>query len=302
MAYAGIAGMPPQAGLYTLVVSLLVYALLGTARHLSVGPTSATAALLASSVASALVATAAATASDPQTYYTYGTAFVLVTGLVFLATGLARLGFITQVLSKPVMDGFVMVLAIFVAVGQPSKLFGVPKPDGNTVDKLLGIIKELPEANWITFVVGALALAVLFLLPRLSKKLPAGLIVLFAAIIASSALNLNGTYGVDVVGTLPQGLPAPTFPRLPITTYLAMVLPAIGVLLVAFSEAVGVAHEFADKHGYEVDADQELNAHAVTNLASALFGGMIAAAACRPRRLRRARAPAARWRTWWPGS
>ena len=276
MAYAGIAGLPPQAGLYTLVAALLVYALLGTSRHLVVQATSASAALLASSVAAALVASAAAVSSDPETYQAYATAFVLVTGVVFLAAGLARLGFITQFLSKPVMSGFVMGLAIFVAVGQLNKLFGVPKPEGNTVEKLLGIIEEMPQANWVTFVIGASALALLFLLPRLNKKIPAGLVVLFGAIGVSLVLNLSGNYGVEVVGTLPQGLPSLTIPKVPLTTYLAMVLPAIGVLLVAFSEALGVAHEFAEKHGYEVNADQELNAHAVANLVSALFGGMIA--------------------------
>jgi SulP family sulfate permease len=276
MAYAGIAGLPPQAGLYTLLAALLAYALLGTSRHLVVQATSATAALLASSVAAALVATAAATAADPETYQAYASAFVLVTGLVFLGAGLARLGFITQFLSKPVMDGFVMGLAIFVAVGQLNKLFGVPKPEGNTLAKLLGIIKELPQANWVTFAVGAIALALLFLLPRWNKKIPAGLVVLFAAIGLSAVLDLPGKYGVEIVGKLPQGLPSFAFPRVPFTTYLAMILPAIGVLLVAYSEALGVAHEFAEKHGYEVNADQELNAHAVANLASALFGGMIA--------------------------
>jgi high affinity sulfate transporter 1 len=277
MAYAGIAGLPPEAGLYTLLAALLVYALLGTSRHLVVQATSATAALLASSVAAALVATAAANASDPETYQTYASAFVLVTGLVFLAAGIARLGFITQFLSRPVMNGFVMGIAIFVAVGQLNKLFGVPKPEGNTVEKLIGILKELPQANWATFVVGAVALALLFLLPRLSKKLPAGLIVLFGAIIVSSLLDLEGKYGVEIVGTLPQGLPSLTIPQVPFTTYLAMVLPAMGVLLVAYSEALGVAHEFGEKHGYEVDANQELNAHALANLVSGLFGGMLAA-------------------------
>jgi len=277
MAYAGIAGLPPQAGLYTLLAALFVYALLGTSRHLVVQATSATAALLASAVAAALVATAAANASDPATYQVYASAFVLVTGLVFLVAGLAKLGFITQFLSKPVMDGFVMGLAIFVAVGQLNKLFGVEKPEGNTVEKLLGIIQELPEANWVAFAVGAAALALLFLLPRWNKKIPAGLVVLFGAIGLSAVLDLNGNYGVEIVGTLPQGLPTLTFPQVPITTYLAMVLPAMGVLLVAYSEALGVAHEFAEKHGYEVDANQELNAHAAANLVSALFGGMLAA-------------------------
>ena len=277
MAYAGIAGLPPQAGLYTLLASLIVYALLGTSRHLVVQATSATAALLASSVAAALIATAAANASAPETYQAYASAFVLVTGLVFLVAGLARLGFITQFLSKPVMNGFVMGIAIFVAVGQLNKLFGVPKPEGNTVEKLLGIIKELPQANWVTFAVGAVALALLFVLPRINKKIPAGLVVLFGAIGLSAVLDLHGKYGVEIVGTLPQGLPSLAFPQVPLTTYLAMILPAMGVLLVAYSEALGVAHEFAEKHGYEVNANQELNAHALANLVSALFGGMLAA-------------------------
>lgn len=276
MAYAGIAGLPPEAGLYTLTVSLLVYALLGTSRHLSVGGTSATAALLASSVAAALVASAFATVSDPQTYQAYATAFVLVTGVVFLVAGVARLGFITQFLSKPVMDGFIVGLAVFVSVGQLNKLFGVEKPAGNTIEKLIGIIRELPEANLATFAAGALALTALALLPRLDRRIPAGLVVLFGAIALSAALGLTD-YGVAVVGSIPQGLPSPALPAVPLEDLLAMVLPAIGVLLVAFSESLAVAHEFAEKHGYEVDSDQELNAHAVVNLGSGLFGGMLAA-------------------------
>ena len=138
MAYAGIADLPAQAGMYTLVVSLLIYALMGTSRHLSVGPTSATSALLASSVAAAVVtATVVDGANDDQTYQAHAAAFVLVTGIVFLVAGMLKLGFITQFLSKPVMDGFVMGLAVFVAVGQLNKLFGVPKPEGNTVQQVL---------------------------------------------------------------------------------------------------------------------------------------------------------------------
>jgi SulP family sulfate permease len=274
MAYAGIAGLPPQAGLYTLVASLLVYALLGTARHLSVQATSATAALLATSVATAVAAAGAA--SDPHTYAAYAAGFVLVTGAVFLAAGMARLGFITQFLSKPVMDGFVVGLAIFVTVGQLPKLFGVEKPEGNTIEKLVGTIKELPLADWTGFSVGAAALALLFLLPRLSRRIPAGLVVLFGAIALSAALDLEGAYGVAVVGALPQGLPMPALPDVPLSALAGMVVTAIGVLLVAYSEALGVAHEFAEKHGYEVEANQELNAHGAVNLVSGLLGGMIA--------------------------
>ena len=162
-------------------------------------------------------------------------------GIVFLIAGVAKLGFITQFLSKPVMDGFVVGLALFVMVGQLNKLFGVAKPEGNTIEKFVGILKQLPEANWITFAVGITALALLFLLPRWNKKIPGGLVVLFGAIALSKALDLEGKYGVEVVGTLPQGLPSLVLPVVPLTTYLAMVLPAIGVLLLAFSEALGVS-------------------------------------------------------------
>lgn len=272
MAYAGIAGLPPQAGLYTLLASLLVYALFGSSRHLAVGATSATAALIAGTV----VALGAST-SDMATYQAYAIALVLVIGVVFLVAGLARLGFITQFLSKPVMDGFVFGLAFFVGVGQLNKLFGVEKGEGNVLEKLFYVIKQLPEANWVTFAVGASALALLFLLPRWNKKIPAGLVVLFGYIALSSVLNLNANYGVDVAGKLPQGLPAISLPKVPVATMMAMILPAIGIFLMAYSESLGVAREFAEKHGYEVDADQELKAHAFANLVSSLFGGMIAA-------------------------
>jgi len=215
MAYAGIAGLPPQAGLYTLLASMLIYALFGTSRHLSLGGTSAGAALLASSVAAALVASAGADRSDPATYQTYAAAFVLVVGLVFLLSGIARMGYVTQFLSKPVMEGFVVGLATFVAVGQLYKILGVPRPEGNTVEKLFQTLGGLPEANWVTFAMGAGSLALLFLLPMLSKRIPAGLVVLFGAIGLSSALDLAGTYGVEVVGQLPGGVPARRLARVP---------------------------------------------------------------------------------------
>jgi high affinity sulfate transporter 1 len=272
MAYAGIADLPPQAGLYTLVASLLVYALFGSSRHLSVGATSATAALIASTVVALGVTT-----GDMATYQAYAAMLVLVIGVIFLVAGLARLGWVTQFLSKPVMDGFVVGLAIFVAVGQLNKLFGVEKGAGNVFQKLFAVIKQLPDTNWVTLIVGASALALLFLLPHWNKKIPAGLVVLFGSIALSTVFNLNANYDVDVAGTLPQGLPSISLPKVSLDAIFEMILPAIGIFLVAYSEALGVAREFAEKHHYEVDADQELNAHAFANLASGLFGGMIAA-------------------------
>lgn len=271
MAYAGIAGIPAQAGLYTLVASLLVYALFGTSRHLAVGPTSATAALLAATVASVGVA------SGSSSYGATAAALVLVVAALFFIAGAARLGFITQFLSKPVMDGFILGLALFVAVGQLNKLFGVSKGEGNTVQKFAHVVGELRDANAATVLISIAALALLFGLPRISRSLPAGLIVLFGSIAVSSFLDLAGSHDVAVAGTLPQGLPSPAWPDVAASTWLALVPSAIGIVLVAYSEALGVAHEFADKHGYDIDADQELTAHGAANLLSGLLGGMIAA-------------------------
>ena len=285
MAYAGVAGLPPQFGLYTLVVSLLLYAILGTSRHLIVQPTSATAALVASSVTAVMVAAgivANGADIDPAMYQQYAIAFTLVVGAVFLVAGLARLGFVTQFLSKPVVDGFVTGLAVFVMVGQLNKLFGVEKPAGNTVQKFFGILRELPQANWVTFALGAVGLLILILLPRWKKKIPAGLIVLFGSIALSAALNLNANFGVEVVGELPQGLPSFGLPDVSWTALPLMIVPAIGVLLVAFSQTLGVEHQYADEHNYEIEPNQELNASAVINLASGLFGGQIAGGSMAP--------------------
>ena len=219
---------------------------------------------------------------DPVVYQQYALAFTLVVGVVFLIAGVARLGFITQFLSKPVLDGFVTGLAIFVMVGQLYKLFGVPKPAGNTVQKFFETLRELPEANWITFAVGASALALLILIPRWNKKIPAGLIVLFGSIVLSAALSLNATFGVEVVGVLPQGLPSFGVPSVSWEVLPLMIAPAIGVLLVSFSQSLGVAQDYADKHGYEIDANQELNSFAVVNLATGLFGGQIAGGSMAP--------------------
>ena len=202
-------------------------------------------------------------------------AAVLASWVAFGVAGLARLGFITQFLSKPVIDGFVTGLALYVAIGQLNKLFGVEKGTGNSFQKLFHVIASLPEANWITFAVGASALALLFVLPRISKRIPAGLVVLFLYILVSYLLDLSGSHGVEVVGALPAGLPSFTVPHLPASAILDLVLPAFGIVLVVYSQGIGVAREFAEKHGYEVDANQELRAYGVSNLFSGFLGGMI---------------------------
>lgn len=270
MAYAGIAGLPAQAGLYTILAALVVYAVLGTSRHLVVSATSATSVLLGSTVLALHPADAAA-------YAAYAAGLVLLLGAMLVLAGIARLGFIAQFLSRPVMDGFILGLAVFVVVGQLNKLFGVSKGSGNSVAKLWHVLRELGSANWWAFAVGAVALVALFTLPRISRRLPVGLVVLAASILVSAGLDLEGRHGVDVVGTLPQGLPHLGLPHLGADSFWVLAPAAAGILLVSYSEALGVASTFATRHAYEIDPDQELLAFGGANLASGALGGMVAA-------------------------
>ncbi|WP_322938390.1 SulP family inorganic anion transporter [Nocardioides bizhenqiangii] len=269
MAYAGIAGLPPEAGLYTAMGGLIAYAVFGSSRQLVVVGTSATAALLAGTVV-------ALKPEDAETYAAYAAALVLLVGVLFVLAGLAKLGFIAQFLSRPVMEGFVLGLAIFVAVGQLNKLFGVEKGEGNVPRKLWHVVTQLDEANWWSFAVGIAALAALFILPRISKALPGGLVVLAGGILLSAVLDLSGNHGVEVVGTLPSGLPSPGIPQVDAGVLWTLVPAAIGILLVSYSEALGVAGSLANKHGYDIDPNQELLALGAANLSSGSLGGLVA--------------------------
>jgi len=266
IAYAGLAGVPPQAGLYTLLVMPAAYALLGTSRHVVAAGTSAAAVLLASTV----VALHPAGSSG---YLTDAAALVFATGLLFVLAGLCRLGFIVQFLSKPVIDGFVFGLAVFVTVKQLPKLFGVEGGLGDTIRQLGHLVRHLGDTHGITLVIGAAALVILFSGERWFPRIPGGLLVLVLGIAVSAGFDLS-SHGVDVVGKVPSGLPSVSVPRPPRADILPLVAGALGMLLVIFSESLGAAQNFATKYGYSIDANQELVALGVANTASGLVGGL----------------------------
>jgi high affinity sulfate transporter 1 len=268
IAYAGLAGLPPQAGLYTLLVTLAAYAVFGTSRHLVAAATSAAAVLLASSVGGLASGDAARYAADAA-------GLVLFCGGLFLIAGLLRLGFVAQFLSRPVMEGFVFGLAIFVTVSQLPKLFGIEKGSGDTVAQFVHLIGHLGETNAATLAVGAGALVLLFAVERLMPRIPGGLLALALGIVVSSVLNLSG-HGVEIVGHVPSGLPTPALPSVRSADIAPLVAAAGGMVLVIFSESLGAAETFATKHGYEIDPDQELIALGVANVASGFVGGLAA--------------------------
>ena len=171
------------------------------------------------------------------------------------------------------MAGFVFGLAIFVTVKQLPKLFGIKAGTGDTISQLVHVLTHLGDTNGATLAVGAGALALLFGLDRFAPKAPGGLIALVLGIVVSGALDLS-QHGVDIVGDVPSGLPSLGIPDIQGGDVGALIVAAAGMLLVIFSESLGAAETFAAKHGYEIDANQELIALGVANVGSGFMGGL----------------------------
>ena len=266
MAYAGIAGMPPETGLYAAPLALLAYAIFGTSKHLDVGPSSAVAALSFSAV----VGVGAVVGSAEFILLTI--ALALMVGVFMIIGGLLKLGVLADFLSRPVLDGFVVGVAISIAVGQLDKILGFEPEGYDFVPDVLQFITHLNQIHMATFVIGMISLALLFILHKYTPKLPAPLIVLFLAIIASYLLDFE-SYGIHIVGDIPMGLPDFGIPAgLGLEELLAVAPGAFGVAMVAFAESVAIARAYATKYGYEVDANQELIAVGASNLGSGFSG------------------------------
>ncbi|HSG17636.1 MAG TPA: SulP family inorganic anion transporter [Anaerolineae bacterium] len=271
MAYAGIAGMPPETGLYAAPLALVAYAIFGTSRHLDVGPSSAVAALSFSVVAGIL----GASAVQSEEWVLLSIALALMVGVFLIIGGFLRLGVLADFLSRPVLDGFVVGVAISIAIGQLDKVLGFEPEGYDFVPDLLLFITDIDMIHWPTAIVGAISLVLLFALHKFTPKLPAALIVLFLAIAVSSLLDFESA-GIHVVGEIPAGLPEFGIPEgLGLDELLVVAPGAIGVALVAFAESVAIARSYGTKLGYEVDANQELIAVGASNLGSGFSGAFV---------------------------
>jgi SulP family sulfate permease len=269
IAYAGMAGAPAQAGLYTLLVSLAAYAVLGSSRQMVAAATSSTSIMIAAALAPLL-------AANPGRYATYLAALVISVGVVFLVAGLLRLGFIANFMSEPVMTGFVFGLAAYIAVHQLPKVFGVSKGEGDTLQQLWHVVTQLGKMNWYTFAIGAGAFFLLFVLHKWAPRVPGALVVLVLGIIAVTAFDLAAKHGVAIAGDIPRGLPSGVWPGVSGSELVSLLPGAFGITLVALAETLGVARTFADKHGYDVDTNQDMIALGVGNIGSGFLGGLVA--------------------------
>jgi high affinity sulfate transporter 1 len=265
MAYASLAGMPPETGLFAALAPLLAYAVLGTCRELTVGPSSAVAAYSAAAVAPLAL-------GDGGRFIALSALLALLVGALLLAAGLARAGFIADFFARPVLTGFIAGLALVIAVGQVAKLLGVEGGGTGFFGKLWAVLRQLDDASLPTLAVGATALVLILVLRAIAPKVPAMLIAVALGIAVVSAFELQD-HGVAIVGAIPDGLPSFAIPSFGLGDVVDLLPDAVALALICFAESVAGARALAAKHRYEIDADQELVALGVANLGAGLLQG-----------------------------
>lgn len=267
LAYAGIAEVPPVAGLYAVPLAMSAYAFLGTSRTLSVGPDSATALLSATTIGAVAVA-------GTGEHTTLTAVLAMLVGMFFLLFGLLRLGWVANFLATPVLKGFTHGLAIIIILGQLPKLLGIEGGKGYFFRQLWAILIRLPQSHPMTVIVGVFSLLLLFSLPRFAPKVPASLITVIVATLAVSLFNLQAK-GVDVVGTIQTGFPPLTLPTIPLEQLQALIPGALTIALVGYAESVAVAKTSAEVTGEEINSNQELVALGVANLGAGFSSGFV---------------------------
>lgn len=266
MAYALLAGLPPEVGLYAATIPVVVYALFGTSRQLAVGPVA---------IVSLLTASALAPLVEEGTagYLSAAALLALMVGVIHLVLGAGRLGFLVNFLSHSVLVGFTAAAAIIIGFSQAKHIFGVStERKDHFYQTVIEVADKLSGANGATLLLGLAALATLFGLKRLAPRIPAALVVVVGSISAVKLLNLEDR-GVKVVGDIPEGLPAFGLPDFDGSLMGSLVGTALVITVVGFMESIAVAKVYSRRHRYEVVANSELVGLGAANVAAGLFGG-----------------------------
>ena len=267
IAYAVASGVPGIYGLYATIVPLLAYALFGPSRILVLGPDSALAAVI-------LAVVLPLSAGDPMRAVALASMMAVVSGLVCILIGVMRLGFVTELLSKPIRYGYMNGIALTVLISQLPKLFGFSIDSVGPLRDLLRIAQSIlgGQANWTAFAVGAGTLAAILLL-KPWKRIPGLLIAVVGATVAVGALGLDESAGVKVLGPLPQGLPSFALPWIDLADLVQVVIGGCAVAMVAFADTSVLSRTYAAKTRSQVDPNQEMVGLGAANLAAGLFQG-----------------------------
>lgn len=269
MAYAELSGLPAVTGLYTSIMCLIGYAVFGPSKILVLGPDSALGPMIA-----ATILPLAGANGDPSRAIALASMLALMTGAIMVAAGALKLGFVADLLSKPTILGYMNGLALTIIVGQLPKLFGFSVDADGFIGDLTGFVAGLAGGDVVpaAAAVGILSLLLIMVLHRFVPKLPAVLVAVILAILATMVLDL-GALGVELVGTMPQGLPSLTIPIVQWSDLALLFTGALGIALVVLTDTISTATSFAERHGEEVDGDKETIGIGASNLAAGLFQG-----------------------------
>lgn len=265
MAYATVAGLPPVAGLWAALVPMAVYALLGSSRQLSVGPESTTALMTATALAPLVI-------GDPARYAALSAVLALLVGAICLVAGLCRLGFLAELLSRPVLVGYMTGVAVIMISGQLGKVSGVDVTGDEFIDQVRSFVAGLGSVHMPTVVLSVTVLMLLLVLYRQWPRFPGPLVAVLAATAVVWLFSLADE-GIRVVGTIPAGLPKPALPPVAMSEVVGLVIPAVGIAVVAFSDNALTARTFAARKGEKIDANAELRALGLCNLTTGVTQG-----------------------------
>lgn len=265
IAYAQLIGFEPVVGLYAAILPLVAYALFGTSRQLIVNPDAATCAIFAATVLPLA-------GGDSDALRSLSMVLAVLTGLVCIAAGFLRLGFLADFLAKPILVGYLNGVAISIFLGQIGKVFGFSLQAPGISLRLIEFAGKLPETHLLTLAVGITTLAVILISKRLVPRAPAPLLATIAAVALVYGLGLESR-GVAVVGALPAGLPGLSWPRLDGENLKLLFGGALGVALVSFSSGMVTARSFAARNHYDIDVDQEFIALGTCQIAAGLSEG-----------------------------
>jgi sulfate permease, SulP family len=265
MAYAMLAGLPPEVGLYASTVPLVLYALIGTSRQLAVGPV----AIVSLLTASALSAVAA---EGTTGYLTAAAMLALLVGAIHLVMGIGRLGFLVRLLSHPVLVGFTTAAALIIGVSQLKTVMGVSLPRSEHFhDTVWHLLRAVPDTHLTTLAVGVGAIALMVGLRRWMRTFPAALAAVAVTTIASAVFDLAGR-GVSIVGEIPQGLPALSVPT-DLGLVVTLLPAALVITMVGFMESIAVGKVYARRNRYDLDSNRELFGLGLANIGAGLTGG-----------------------------
>jgi high affinity sulfate transporter 1 len=264
MAYAELAGLPPVTGLYTTIACLVGYALMGPSRVLVLGPDSSVSPLIFAAIVPLVVV-----ADDPETAIALAGMMAVMVGLILIGLGAGKLGFVADLLSKEVQVGYMNGLAITIFVGQLPKLSGFSTDADGFVDEVKAFFDGFSGRNQTALWLGLATLAVLLLLPRVTRTIPAVLVAVIGATVVTGVFDLD----IDTVGTLPAGLPTPSLPWTSVSDVAPMLAAAVGITLVSLTDTIATSTAFAARRGEEVKPDQEMIGIGSANIAAGFFQG-----------------------------